>query len=298
MANLNLVEPNTGAFDSFSGVNIIVTIEGAYVVNIQSLTINTTRETVPIYILGSASPISFNRNKRAIAGSMVFINFDRAVLLDTLKHRATSAKYRERVQNGIVMAAGNVSQGYTDKENGGASYISGEMGSSFPIEDFYKLGSATQEFQAMTQYQMMNNKASHGFRNVPITMEDQLPPFDVSVFMANDSGATAHFSIRGCLIMNTAMGWSIDDSVSSKACTFVARYIEDLKPGLSDQGTEGFSEMQTFPSIATYYEADNVIDTWSVARTTETTNYNSVNRSSPNLISPLLTGSPYIAGQV
>lgn len=273
MANLNLVEPSTGAFDSFAGANIIVTIEGAYVVNVQSVTLNTTRETVPIYILGSASPIGFNRNKRAIAGSMVFINFDRAVLLDTLKHRATNAKYRERVKNGVIMAAGNVSQGYTDKDNGGSSYISGEMGSDFPIEDFYKLGSATQEFQAMTQYQIMNNKASHGFRNVPITMEDQLPPFDVSVFMANDSGATAHFSIRGCMIMNTAMGWSIDDSVSSKACTFVARYIEDLKPGLADKGTEGFNEMQVFPSIANYYDESRDVDTWSIKKTTDRVDY-------------------------
>jgi sporulation protein YlmC with PRC-barrel domain len=276
MADLQINDPGTGAYSSFAGAQIIATIEGAVVANLQSLTLNTTRETVPIYVLGSPSPISFNRNKRAVAGSMVFVNFDRAVLLDTLKHRATNASYRQKVKNGVIMAAGNVTQGYTQKDDGGSAYIAGEMGSAFPIDEFYKLSSSVQEYQAMTQFQMSNNPASKGFRNVPITMEDQLPPFDVCLFMANESGATAHFAVRGCMIMNTATGYSIDDSVSSKACTFVARFIEDLKPGLSDSGQAGYADMLTIPSIDNYYNDSRDLDIWSQPGNLYKTNYGDV----------------------
>lgn len=41
-----------------------------------------TREKAPIYTLGSADVRSFSRNKRGIAGSLIWVNFDRHGLLD------------------------------------------------------------------------------------------------------------------------------------------------------------------------------------------------------------------------
>ena len=41
-----------------------------------------TREKAPIYTLGTADPRSFSRNKRGIAGSLIWVNFDRHALLD------------------------------------------------------------------------------------------------------------------------------------------------------------------------------------------------------------------------
>ena len=41
-----------------------------------------TREKAPIYTLGSADARSFSRNKRGIAGSLIWVNFDRHALLD------------------------------------------------------------------------------------------------------------------------------------------------------------------------------------------------------------------------
>ena len=40
-----------------------------------------TREKAPIYTMGSADS-SFSRNKRGIAGSLIWVNFDRHALLD------------------------------------------------------------------------------------------------------------------------------------------------------------------------------------------------------------------------
>jgi hypothetical protein len=41
-----------------------------------------TREKAPIYTLGSADVRSFSRNKRGIAGTLIWINFDRHGLLN------------------------------------------------------------------------------------------------------------------------------------------------------------------------------------------------------------------------
>ncbi len=48
----------------------------------QAVSYSVTREKAPIYTMGSADVRSFSRNKRGIAGSLVWVNFDRHALLD------------------------------------------------------------------------------------------------------------------------------------------------------------------------------------------------------------------------
>ncbi len=48
----------------------------------QAVSYSVTREKAPIYTMGSPDPRSFSRNKRGIAGSLVWINFDRHALLN------------------------------------------------------------------------------------------------------------------------------------------------------------------------------------------------------------------------
>ena len=49
---------------------------------VQAVSYSVTREKAPIYTLGSADARSFSRNKRGIAGSLIWVNFDRHALLD------------------------------------------------------------------------------------------------------------------------------------------------------------------------------------------------------------------------
>jgi hypothetical protein len=44
---------------------------------LQAVSYSVTREKAPIYTLGSADVRSFSRNKRGIAGSLIWVNFDR-----------------------------------------------------------------------------------------------------------------------------------------------------------------------------------------------------------------------------
>jgi hypothetical protein len=57
---------------------------------LQAISYAITREKAPIYTMGSADPRAYSRNKRGIAGNLIWINFDRNALLN-LFHFATAA---------------------------------------------------------------------------------------------------------------------------------------------------------------------------------------------------------------
>jgi hypothetical protein len=51
----------------------------------QAISYSITREKAPIYTMGSADVRAYSRNKRGIAGSLIWINFDRHALLALFK---------------------------------------------------------------------------------------------------------------------------------------------------------------------------------------------------------------------
>src|SRR6185437_10093288 len=52
---------------------------------LQAINYSITREKAPIYTMGSANCRSYSRNKRGIAGGLIWINFDRHSLLNLFK---------------------------------------------------------------------------------------------------------------------------------------------------------------------------------------------------------------------
>src|SRR5512146_2854214 len=54
---------------------------------LQAISYAITREKAPIYTMGSADPHAYSRNKRGIAGNLIWIQFDRHALLN-LFHQA------------------------------------------------------------------------------------------------------------------------------------------------------------------------------------------------------------------
>ena len=72
----------SSSYNSFSGSDIRCQIGNFSFAEVQAVSYSVTREKAPIYTMGSADPRSYSRNKRGIAGSLVWINFDRHALLD------------------------------------------------------------------------------------------------------------------------------------------------------------------------------------------------------------------------
>jgi hypothetical protein len=87
----------TRTFTSFSGVDVAAVVDGERIFEIQGISYSITREKAPIYVMGSANPQSFSRGKRGIAGSMVFVMFDRDALFN-LKQRSLYVAHSDENQ--------------------------------------------------------------------------------------------------------------------------------------------------------------------------------------------------------
>ena len=58
---------------------------------------------------------------------------------------------------------------------------------------------------------------------------DEIPPFDITISMANEYGKAAVMVLYGCEILNQGSQFSMDNIISQQACTFVARRLKCLE---------------------------------------------------------------------
>jgi hypothetical protein len=72
--------------------------------------------------------------------------------------------------------------------------------------------------------------ANKHYETVPAIYADEIPPFDITITFRNEYGQGAKMAIYGVEILNEGMGLSIDDLTTEKACTFIARAIENISP--------------------------------------------------------------------
>lgn len=181
----------TKTYTSFSGADIIATFNGKVVGELQAITYSVTREKAPIYVMGDPNPKSFSRGKRGIAGSLVFTVFDRDAL-HTMKTTDTPV-YRE---------------GLNSTQSG-----------PFDANQLVNVGDIN-----LTQDQIPGNWAT---KQAP-KYSDEIPPFDVTINFLNEYGQSSKMTIFGVEILNEGMGLSVDDITTEKACTFIARGIDDM----------------------------------------------------------------------
>ena len=178
-------------FNSFSGVDITPIFQGKPIGEIQAISYSINREKAPVYTMGKADPRSFARGKRGIAGSLIFIVFDKHSLLDRFQGATFSADKDEKgIRNTIGKdAAGifNISQD--------SAFTAGQADSSFNQE-------------------LVNPWYA-----------DQIPPFDIVLAAANEYGAQAVMKIFGVELLNENSGVSIDDIVTEQQYTYIARSI-------------------------------------------------------------------------
>ena len=194
----------TQTYNSFSGVDMIVTFGSATIGEVQGVSYTVTREKAPLYTMGSANPRSFSRGKRGIAGSLIFLVFDRSALLDIARQDATRGSdvvlkkkdltrmqmghQKDNTQQTLINADGTTGTA-TDPNNGDA------------VRDFLGLS-----------------------RERPV-YHDQLPPFDITISAANEYGHVCRMVVKNVEIMNAGSGMSIDDITTDESCTFVATEV-------------------------------------------------------------------------
>jgi len=199
----------TQGYNSFSGVDMKVVMGSEAVGTVQGISYSITREKAPIYTMGSADPRSFSRGKRGIAGTLIFIVFDRHAILSTL--------------GGLAPTGGLLFQSDIDDIHPDFQIVStGDLDKAQDV-----LGSTSGVTPADTVDNQESNISQVGADQelASAWYADQIPPFDISIAAANEYGHLMVMRIYGAECLNEGSGVSIDDIVTEQQHTFVARQV-------------------------------------------------------------------------
>jgi hypothetical protein len=190
------------SYNSFSGVDIQATFAGKPIGELQGVSYTVTREKAPLYTMGSPDPRAFSRGKRGIAGSLIFLVFDRSNLLTALEDRAWF--WADVMDLTYLKSAGAASIGAPMKMP-----VTSPITPPLSDAEAERVGTLT---QARAWY------------------HDQIPPFDIVLTALNEYGHAARMAIRGVEILNAGSGISIDDITTDENMTFVATDIVPWTP--------------------------------------------------------------------
>jgi hypothetical protein len=213
------------SYNSFSGSDIRAVIGNLPFAEIQAISYSVTREKAPIYTMGSADPRAFSRNKRGVAGSLVWINFDRHALLN------------------IIYEADGVFVANVDDVRAEFSPASTQKLSQTAIFTSSLFRPAGIPIPTTVDAQDVPINSVSGFKmEAAPWYSDQILPFDITLAATNEIGAASTMKIFGVEILNEGSGVSIDDAVTEMQATWVARLVEPWQavqtafPDLSGQG--------------------------------------------------------------
>jgi hypothetical protein len=184
------------AYNSFSGCDIRAVFASKVVGTLQGISWSVTREKAPIYTMGEPDPRAFARGKRGIAGSLIFIQFDRHALLEAMGPNGAGYKFSaDRDSLRPHVAAAQAPPGVFNQAEGdhGLDALADQT-----AEDPW--------------------------------FSDQIPPFDITLNAANEYGHGAQMRIYGIEILNEGAGVSIDDIVLEQQMTFIARTLSPWTP--------------------------------------------------------------------
>ena len=191
----------TTTFTSFSGSDIHAVFGDTVFGEIQMISYKQDREKAPVYTMGSPDLRTIARGKRLITGACVFVVFDRDGLLAAMNKTTNSGRSPHISKDETAMA-----------------------GKSDLINKALDLGGTVSVLQGRKNDLKFTD-------NVPAFHLDQLLPFDITVVGANEYGAVSKMTFKGVELMTEAGGMSIDDMVLEKQVAFIARSIEQWKPG-------------------------------------------------------------------
>lgn len=202
------------ANNSFSGVDIKVVFAEQVIAETQAISYSITREKAPIYTMGASDPRSFSRGKRGIAGTAIFIVFDRHALVGALgAYSSNPLQFLSDIDDVFP-------DGSTIKEDTDLSTIVLDPTQSVALAESDLTSVASDQELANAWY------------------IDQMPAVDITLAAANEHGALAVMKIFGAEWMNEGCGVSIDDIVTEQQTSYAARSVLPWKPlGISKKMT-------------------------------------------------------------
>ena len=225
---MNNLEEYTRTFTSFSGADIVASFNGRVIGELQALSYSVAREVAPVYTMGSPDARSFSRGKRGISGSLVFVQFDRDALIEEMHKEYKGAPSIQKIQQYVTNMSGVGSKGATGLED---QILSGLKSTSANGANTYGINTWDEQMTKLGY----GSTASSGFDDSNLVdfytpeYAEQLMPFNVTISMANEFGQRAGMELYGIQLLNEASGFSVDDVITAKAYTFVARKLKGIQ---------------------------------------------------------------------
>lgn len=200
----------TRSYNSFSGSDIRAVIGQYPFAELQAISYSVTREKAPIYTMGSPDVRAFSRNKRGVAGSLIWINFDRHALLNVFR----------KAMGRFVANKDDVRPQFRPDEQEFLDQTA--VFNSALVRTIGPDVSGT-----IDQLDNVPLDAVSSLKQLAAPWySDQILPFDITLAGTNEMGAATAMRIFGVEILNEGSGVSIDDAVTEMQSTFVARYVE------------------------------------------------------------------------
>jgi hypothetical protein len=197
------------SYNSFSGSDIRAVIGNIPFAEIQAISYSVTREKAPVYTMGSPDPRAFSRNKRGVAGSLVWINFDRHALLN------------------IIYEAGGQFCANVDDVQPQYNPAAEQFISQSAIFSSTLVRAVPIPLPTTIDQQEVPLTSVSGFKELASPWySDQILPFDITLAATNEIGAASTMKIYAVEILNEGSGVSIDDAVTEMQATWVARLVE------------------------------------------------------------------------
>ena len=213
-------------YSAFSGANIVAYMGANKVASLQGITVSITRETMPVFVFGEPNPVAFVQGKRAIAGNLVFTQFDRHAILKmsglippNTNHIGDLASFQVPGnmfiggQNGAAVTTINALNAFQN------SQVPNQPNPGLDLSGNANYAQAIEQQLAET-YALMANRI--------LRYSDQVPPFDVTITMVNTLGQCAFTAIQYVQLVNEGWGYTLDDLNPEAAFTFVARAVVPL----------------------------------------------------------------------
>ena len=166
---------------------------------------------------GSPNPMGFARGKRAIAGTLVFLTFDRSSLLGHME--------KDNASGFSTSTSGlKINQFYKSKNEVHYGNGSNNQNTVTTSNSFGLIHMSDQNFNAL--FDDTNVDSANSLRDVSSAFyADQLMPFDVFIAGSNEYGKVIKKAVIGCEILNEGSGVSVDDLVLEEQYTYIARAV-------------------------------------------------------------------------
>lgn len=214
---------------SFTGADLQLWFNDIAVAHVTSLTATVNREIIGLYGMGTADPLAMVKGKRAIVGSMTLLQFDRDAILYEI------FQLNQKNKNTNLLDGFTSAEADTNRAIQGSFNLSGNTSKGFNYFpetlqfNSEVLGGQTDDTTNPNIGQRYLDSVRF-LRDRKLLYVDELPPINVTVIGANESGVSAYCHIFGLHFAQNTIGWSMNDLTQPTTYSFTALAMTPWTP--------------------------------------------------------------------